>query len=228
MSFVLRRALLLLGLAIVATAGPARADRVLVDRVAVRFSAPETGGARAPQFIYERTLAFESRIEALADPDRRATAAYRERHVRAALERHIAETLLASLRIDPEPTAAELNRLTDAAELMLEQRVGGRRPLADAARAEGIDRGELLRLLRRQARASAYLDRMVAPMLAPSDAELRHAHRSGQTPYGALPYDQVAVALRRWYVGRRLAEALREFFQTARSRLEIVVLDPQR
>jgi hypothetical protein len=208
----------------------ARANRVLVDRVAVRFSAPETGGVRSPRFIYERMLAFEARLEALSDPDRRGTrvSSYRERHVRAAMERHIAETLLASLHIEPEPSPAELVKTMEAARSMLEQRTGSREAVADAQRAEGIEQRELSALLRRQARASLYLDRMIAPMLAPSDAELRSVHRGGQTPFSALPFEQVAGALRRWYVARRLGEALEAFFQTARSRVNVVVLEPDR
>lgn len=223
-------AALALVLGVGAVARPAGAQRVLVDRVAVRFWAPETGGTRSPRLIYERVLAFEARLEALADPDGRSirSVAYRERHVRAALERHVAETLLASLHIEPEPTEAELVRATEAARLVLEQRVGGAGSLQEAARVEGIERRELMRILRRQARASIYLDRMVAPMLAPSERELRHAHRAGLTPFGASRFEEVAEPLRRWYVGRRLAEALATYFQGVRSRLELVVLDPQR
>jgi hypothetical protein len=225
----LRRLLWLSGL-LACSAGslPARADRVLVDRVAVRFTAPETGGVRSPRFIYERMLAFEARLEALSDPDRRGTrlSGYRERHVRAAMERHVAETLLASLHIEPEPKPAQISRMMDAARSMLEQKTGGREAVADAQRAEGIEQRELSALLRRRARASLYLDRMIAPMLAPSDAELRSVYRSGQSPFSDLPFDQAAGALRRWYVSRRLGEAVEAFFQTARSRVDVVVLDP--
>ena len=59
------------------------------------------------------------------------------------------------------------------------------------------------------------------------ELRLRHAHRSRQTPFSDAAYDDVAVAIRRWYVGRRLSEALTSFFQTARSRVSIVVLSPQ-
>jgi hypothetical protein len=213
-----------------ALTGQADAGRILLDRVAVRFAAPDIGGTRSPRFIYERTLAFEARLEALADSQRTGSrhTGYRERHVRAALERHVAETLLASLRIDPEPTSAELARLTDAARGLLEQRVGGAHVITDAARAEGIEPREVLAMLRRQARASSYLDRMVAPMLAPSEAELRSVHRAGQTPFTGLTYAEAKGALRRWYVGFRLNQAVAAFFQNARSRVEIVVLDPQR
>jgi transposase-like protein len=196
--------------------------------VVVRFTAPETGGVRAPRFVLERVLAFEARLEALADPGHRfgPGAAFRQRHVRAALERHIAETLLASLRIVPEPSRAELSRQAAAARLVLVQRVGGGVALADAARAEGIGEREILRILRRQARASLYLDRMVAPMLKPSDVELRALHRSVQTPFLDRPFDEVAPELRRWYVGRRLAAALTAFYRNARSRVSITVIGP--
>src|SRR6516165_9467396 len=70
-------------------ARPTSADELLVDRTVVRFAAPELGGPRSPRFISARVLALEARIEALADPDRTG-GAYRERHVSAAIERHIA------------------------------------------------------------------------------------------------------------------------------------------
>jgi hypothetical protein len=219
---------LLLVLAGLVVCGPVGAASVVLDRAVVRFTAPETGGVRAPRFVLERVLAFEARLEALADPSHRLgpTSPFRERHVRSALERHIAETLLASLRIDPEPSAVQLSRLTTAARLVLAERVGGAAALADAARAEGIGEREILRILRRQARASLYLDRMVTPMLKPSDAELRALHRTVETPFRDRAFDEVAAELRRWYVARRLAIALTAFYRNARSRLSIVILDP--
>jgi len=208
--------------------GEARAAGIPLDRAVVRFVAPETGGARSPRFIYERVLAFEARIEALSDPDRNPgeTRPYRERHVRAALERHIAETLLSSLKIEPEPTRAELTRQTDAANRLLLARVGGGERLSQAARAEGIDDRDVLSLLRRQARASLYLDRMVTPMLAPSEADLANIHRTARTPFRDLPFDQAEPGLRRWYVSQRLSAAVASFFQNARSRIRITVIDP--
>jgi hypothetical protein len=223
-----RVASLLLGLVGAVVGGPVGAAPVVLDRAVVRFTAPETGGVRAPRFVLERELAFEARLEALADPTHRLRndAPFRERHVRSALERHIAETLLASLRIDPEPSAAQLSRLTTTARLVLVQRVGGAAALADAARAEGIGEREILRILRRQARASLYLDRMVTPMLKPSDTELRSLHRTTETPFRDRPFNEVAPELRRWYVARRLASAVTAFYRNARSRLSIVILDP--
>jgi hypothetical protein len=212
-------------------ASPARAqndagEAVPLDRAVVRFISPETGGAASPRFIFERVLAFEARIEALSDPDRPPgdQRPYRERDVRAALERHIAETLLASARIDPEPSEADVDRAASAARLMLTQRVGGPGRLERAAQAEGIDQREVLRILRREARASLYLDRMVEPMLAPSDAELRNIHRTVSTPFRGQPYDKIKDALRRWYVTRRMSAALSAYYQNARSRVQVTFL----
>jgi hypothetical protein len=220
-----RRYALRAGLAATLVMGTASGS-VPVDRAVVRFVAPETGGVVAPRFIYERELAFEARLEALADPAfDRDDAGFRERHVRDALERHVAETLLESLPIDPEPTPEELTRRVEGARLALIQRVGGLAALSQAAAAEGIAPLEVLRLLRRQARASLYLDRMVAPMLDPSDAELRLVHRTARTPFSAAPFDQVREDMRRWYISRELSLALESFYEGARTRLRLQILD---
>jgi hypothetical protein len=203
---------------------PAESARpVLLDRVVVRWHAPETGGAPRPQFIFQRELAFEARLEALADPDPEP-GPYRDRHVRAALDRHIAETLLASLAITPEPLPKDIAGRAEAARAILEQRVRGRDRLIDAASKEGMSSDELDALLRRQARASLYLDRMVAPLLQPSLAELRDLFRSGATPFKDRPFDQVSQALSRWYVGQRLAQAVEAYYLNARARVVIAVV----
>lgn len=218
----MRRALLALALGAALGVGrPASAEPVAVDRVAVRFTAPELGGARSPRFVFERVLAFEARLAALEAGER---GGYRERHVSAALERHIAETLLAGLRIEPEVSADEITRQAALARKRVEERVGGAQALLAAARAEGVSERELLGLFRRQARASLYLDRMVAPMLEPSNAELGVLHRSGRTPFSGAPFELVLPGLRRYYVSNKLAEALQNYYQNARSRLDVVVV----
>lgn len=206
-------------------AGPGTAAAaVTVDRVVVRFHAPETGGVERPRFISERVLAFETRLEALADQDHAAVGAYRERHISAALERHVSEVLLASLRIEPEPTESIMGRQVELARKLMADRVGGDAALADAQRAEGISSAELSGILRRQARASLYLDRMVAPMLRPSDAELEAIQRSAPAAFQNEPFSRVRPLLLRWYVSRRLASAMGSFYQEARSRVTITVL----
>ncbi|MCC6215137.1 MAG: hypothetical protein IT376_09725 [Polyangiaceae bacterium] len=204
-----------------AVAGPGRR----VDRVVARFHAPELGGAAQPRFVTERELAFETRLEALTGGWRGAgTFAYRERDVRAALERHVAETLLASARIDPEPSAQLVTSQTAVARELLEHRVGGAPRLAAAAAAEGMAERDVLRVLRRQARAALYLDRMVEPMLAPTEALLRALHEDRRTPFGGQPWAPVREATRRWWVSRRLAAALVRYFRNARSRVTLVVV----
>jgi len=109
---------------------------------------------------------------------------------------------------------------------VLEQRVGGHEALADAVAAEGLDAAELDAIVQREARASLYLDRMVAPMLEPSEAELREVHHSTANPFRAQRFDDVVTPLRSWYVAERLEAALGAFYQNARGRVHIVVLPP--
>jgi hypothetical protein len=195
---------------------------LLVDRVVVRWPAPETGGPAKPQFIFERELAFEARLESLADPDPEP-GPYHDRHVRAALELHVGETLLAALPIVPMPSPKEIADRAEAARGVLEQRVKGRANLLAAAAAEGIGSEELDTLLRRKARASIYLHKMIAPMLEPSELELRDLWRTGATPFKDQPFDQIKAALSRWYVGKHLGQATDAYFQNARSRVVISV-----
>ena len=197
-----------------------------IDRVAVRFTAPETGGIGRPQFIFERELAFEARLEALVDAGFRPTpeSPYLERHVRAALERHMAEVLLQSLEITPEPTPRDFELRVRSARLTLEQQLGGAAEVERTSGAEGMAADEVSRLLARRARASLYLDRMVATMLTPSDTELRIVHRTTRTPFSDSDYESVASPLRRWYVAQRLNAAVRAFYEGARSRLQVTLL----
>jgi len=217
-------AALLLGLG--AFTGSLGAEPVAVDRAVVRFQAPETGGARRPRFVFERELSFEARLEALSDTDRASLGdePYRERHVTAALDRHIAETILGALRIDPEPTPAELLQQSQLAHRILSDRAGGEEALDSARRAEGMSEREFARLLAQKARASLYLDRMVTPMLAPSEAELRSLHKSTNTPFRNAPFETIRPALLRWYVSRRLNAALASFYENARSRIDVTIL----
>jgi hypothetical protein len=215
----------LLALALLAFSRSTHAETpVVLDRAVVRFSAPETGGNAGPKFVFERVLAFEARLAALADaghqPSRQGP--YTEHHLRGALERHIAETLLSSLKIDPVPDAKTLEAQMNLAENMLAAEVGGAHALRAAARAEQIDTQELRRLYRRRALASLYLHQMVAPMLSPTDMELRELY--GKTPLSSEPFEKVKPALQRMYVSRALAEAVTTFFQNARSRLKVTVL----
>jgi hypothetical protein len=196
-----------------------------VDRALVRFEAAELGGPSHPHFIFQHELAFEARIEALAEVQRGLPApeyAFEERHLRAALDRHMTEVILASLLHDEDASQADIRRRTISAVVVLEQRVGGRDKLLSAAIAEGMESEDVALLIERQARASLYLDRVVAPMFEPSDAELREVHRTEVTPFRLQRFEDIAIPLRRWYAEERLASALASFFNGARSRILVV------
>lgn len=211
------------------TSATGHASRVVLDRVVVRFTSPETGGIDAPRFVLERELAFAARLEALADPTFRAGPGdpYGPAHLRAALERRIAETILESLEVSPQPTEKDIQARVNTAQAALAERVGGAAALNEAARAEGLGSLEIYRLLQRQARASLYLDRMVAPMLRPSDAELRALHRAGRTPFSKQSFEVARSPLLRWLVSKRLSDAVLAFYEGARSRLRIEFVAPQ-
>lgn len=203
---------------------PARAT--IVDRVVVRFEAADLGGPEHPRFVFEREMAFEARIEALAEAQRGFVSSepYEERHMRGALERHITEEILQSLPVEPPVSGDDIRRRTISAALMIEQRVGGRSNLLAAATAEGMEVADVDELVLRQAKASLYLDRMVAPMLDPSDAELREVFRSEPTPFRAENFDEIAAPLRRWYIEQKLAAALAAFYQGARARIHLFLV----
>lgn len=221
----------LLGLA-VGVPGLARADESIIipaDRVIARFVAPETGGAAKPHFILARELAFEARLVALGDPTHVAgEAPYRRHHVQAALERAIGETLLSELPVEPDPTAEEIREQTQGAQLLANSDARGEAQIEMAAREEGLGRLEVQRIFRRRARASLYLDRMVAPMLSPSIAELRRVHEEERTPFSGQPFSRVRQPLERWYIASRLRAAVLAYYQNAGSRLQITFFTTSR
>jgi hypothetical protein len=207
-----------------------------VDRVVIVFDAPETGGPAEPQLVFARELAFEARLEALAsgEPllDDRGFIA--ERHVQSALDRHIATELLAHLPLErdlrvgrdacDDPDApldeSDLERRTKIARAVVTARARGAEGLRTAAEAEGVGETEVSRLLRREAMAARYLDVMVTPMLAPSDAELRDLQRA--TPsLRERPFDVVRCDLRRAIVSARLGAALAAFRQSSQARVHV-------
>lgn len=194
------------------------------DRVVVRWWSQTTGGAAKPQVITARELGFQARIEAMAEGEN-ADPPYADKHVRAAIQRHVTESMLALLPVKPKPLPQQVARYAEAARLLIEQQVGGRERLNGAATAEGLSAEELNAMLRRRARASWYLDKMVAPMLRPSELDLREVHRSGETPFSNQRFEDVEAPLTRWYVADRLANALDQFYRNVRARVRLVVID---
>jgi hypothetical protein len=201
-------------------------DRVTVDRIVVRYWSPETGGASTPHFITERVVAFEARLEALGEESFGTAGAYQERHVRAAIERHVAEDLLAGLTVVHGTEPPELPRQAEKAKMAVADRVGGLK-LLDAARvAEGLDEAEFALLLYRQVRAAYYVDFAVTPILHPTEEELREVFRTNAHPFKGQKLDDVRERFVRWLVLERLRQAESGFLQAARTRTKIVVVSP--
>jgi hypothetical protein len=199
-------------------------DRAVLDRVAVRFYAPETGGAARPRFITDRTLSFEARLLAMSEQGAAPEAPPEERYLRLALDRHVAEELLSFLGIQGARDSFDLAPLADEARAELEQRIGGRLALQRAAALEQIDPEEVEALFLRQARAIYYLDRHVTPLLLPSEEQLRDVFRSSAHPFRDRKFDDVKRDFTRWYIAERIRSAEATFLQTARTRVKIVIV----
>jgi hypothetical protein len=207
------------------------APHVVIDRAVVRFYAPETGGTTCPRFVYERALAFEARLEAMGASSQGVGDGYQDHEVRAALEHHVAEEVLATLADKliadsppaKRPTVDELARVErDLSAAMLE-RLGGRTRVDEAARAEQLEAQEVAAIFRRGALAAWYIDRALTPILHPSEEQLRDVYRTSGHPYRGQPLEQVRAALGRWFVVERARVAESAFLQAARSRVKIIV-----
>jgi hypothetical protein len=207
------------------------APHAVLDRAVVRFYAPETGGTAHPRFIDQRVLAFEARLEAMAErPDGNGDG-YEERHVHAALEHHVGEEMLASLAHkliggsppSRRPTDEELARVGKDLSGALFDRLGGKAHVEAAATAEQLEPEELEAILRRQALAAWYLDRAVSPILQPSEEQLREVYRTSAHPFRGRPFEEVRADLTRWFVVERVRVAETAFYQGARTRVVVVV-----
>jgi hypothetical protein len=219
-----------------------------VDRVAVVFESPETGGGASPQIVFERELAFAARLEALSagEPLDDETGPYAQRHVRAALDRYVATTILGALpvernaRLTPHPCdgtgarpdVADLTRRLALGRAALAARARGEIALRNAATVEGLDAEDLEHFVRREALAARYLDVMVAPMLAPSDDEVRAfvrnlgAVRTSEGAPAVAPVTLDPCAVRHALVAQRLGTSLVDFWQSVRQRVRVRIVPP--
>jgi len=227
-----RRLALALGVAAgLAGVRDARAEPVpggLVDRTAVRFLAPEMGGNEHPGFVLERTLAFEARLEAMAEgPD---VAGYVERDVRNALEHDVAEQILVALSAKlveatlpaRRPKRSEIDAVVAHVVAARVERLGGRARIDAAAAAEHLEPEEVDAVLSRGGLAAWYLDRALTPLLHPSEEQLREVYRSNN-PYRGQPFSEIRGALERWFVTDRIRVAEAAFLQAARAHVRIIV-----
>jgi hypothetical protein len=218
---------LALVLSLLLTGGIAHAQPpVVADRVAVRFTAPETGGAARPRFLTEREIAFFARVEALIEQVPVEADVYPERYVRSATDRLVARAMLASLLVQRGSEPPDLPRLAIDARAELADRIGGAAVLDDALQREGIDEGELLAFLRDQVRATWYVDKAITPIISVTEDALREAFRSTLHPYRTQKFDDARAHLRRWLVAERMRAAELEFLQSARTRIKIATVPP--
>lgn len=204
-----------------ATVG-ARAEEgeVPLDGTAVRFYAPETGGARKPLFVTHRVLAFQAAMESKAeDPENVGT---QERHVRSALDRLVVEGVLAALPLERAPDARELQTTAATLRAGFAERVGGEDVLQAAAQAQGLAPAEVDAIFLRRARAALYADRSLTPVLYASEDQLREVFRTTPNPFRGRRFDDIKTRLAAWYVDERLRVALGAFLQSARARIRVV------
>jgi hypothetical protein len=156
---------------------------------------------------------------------------YQDRHVRAALDHHVGEEILASLAHKliggsppgRRPSDADLARVQQDLADALFERLGGKAQVESAATAEQLDASDLDAIFRRQALAAWYLDRAVSPLLQPSDEQLREVYRTSTHPYRGRPFDEIRTELARWFLMERVRAAETAFYQGARSRVVVVV-----
>ena len=215
---------LVLVLALVSAHEASAQEPAVPDRIAVRFIAPETGGAEHPRFLTEREIAFFSRIEALIEQVPIDIDVYPERYVRAATDRLVARAMLASLLIQRGSEPPDLPKLALDARAGLADRIGGNAVLEDALQREGIDESELLAFLRDQVRGVWYVDHAVTPIIAVTEDSLREAFRSALHPFRTMKFEDARVRLKRWLVAERMRSAELEFLQSARARIKIATV----
>ncbi len=234
---MLRAAAVALGLL-----GDAGRGAIPIDRTAVVFLSPDTGGPDHPRAITERELAFEARLEALAvgeaPDDERGLP--KPRFLRAAIDRHVATELLASTPLerrdwvmtDPctrarrviEDERKDLEARITLSRAMLVARVRGESKLTAAAEREGMSEGDVLRFLRREALAARYVDLVIAPMVVPSATEIRDAHRA-IPGLRDRPLAEVSCDVARLLFAERLGRSLAQYRESSRSRVELAFPD---
>jgi hypothetical protein len=198
--------------------------RVIVDATAVRYVASETGGPAHPRFISQRILAFEARLERMGHEGSGPEEPIDERHVRAAVEHHIAQELLGNIPHERPPSRAEVLRVVADMRAALVSRVGGSAALAAAVAFEGIDSKELDELVFREGLAALYIDRAIAPILRPSEDQLREAYRTASHPFRNVVYEEARASLAQWFVLERVRAAEASFFQAGRARVNITYI----
>jgi hypothetical protein len=191
-----------------------------IDRVVARYQLTVVPVKREG-FVTERVLAYEARVFAMVVDGAAPLQPLEERHVRSALEQHVAEEVLCAMG-----TGDVDGRSVDEAEALLREATSDRvaaEALEQARLREGLTLFETHALSRRHACAAAVIDRIVAPVLAPGEEQIALVYRRSAHPYRGLPLTEVRERLTRWYVEERLRVLLSAYFQNVRGRLAMRV-----
>ena len=194
---------------------------VTADRVVVRYFSQETGGAARPFFVTERMLSFEARLVSLADEH---TLDFQDRHLRGALDLHVARVMLSKLPLAAEPDVTTMQRVASQLREALTERIGGPAKLNEAAAKEGISAAEVESLFRADARAAIYIDRAISPVLRPSENQLREVFHTGAHPFRDRRYESAKDDFARWFIADRVRAAQAAFAQTSRARVVLSYL----
>jgi hypothetical protein len=197
--------------------------RFALDRAAVRFTAPETGGLTRPQVFTERELACLARIEALIE-ERAVPADYADRYRRAVTQRAIGEELLAALQLARGSEPRNLPGLAGQLRRDIEQRVGGADTLNLALRTEGVASAELDHWLRQRVRAASYADANIAPLSSIADDELFGLYQGSDHPFKGRAFTDARSDFTRFVASERLRRIATEYLQSARSRVVVTYL----
>lgn len=225
---------------------PEGAPEIVVDQVAVRYSAPELGGASHPRFITLRELTFFARIEALGTDGAVATD-FLARYGKPAYERLIAEDLLATVEGQADTTAApapagrpldsglreatrsaaQIARAVASARGELVRRIGDEKQLQAALAADGISNDEFDVRMRRRALALLYMDRNVTPLREPQEDDLLRAFRGGAHPFRNEKWETARAKFIPYFIDDRFRQAANEYLQAARTRVKITTPSPE-
>jgi hypothetical protein len=218
------RALAFLGVTLVAgLAFGEGGDRTTVDRTALRYTSPETGGTAKPRFLTEHEVAFFARLESLVD-DGQVSADFYERYQKVAVLRLIAEEMLSELQIEGGSEPPKLPVYAAQAREALNVRAGGPERVTEARIAEGISEAEVSRFMLKRARAMVYIDRGAKGLFAPSDEELFSAWRTLSHPYKGARFEEMRARFIGYYAYERFRTLELDFVQSARSRVVLSYL----
>lgn len=206
------------------------AAKLVAERTVARFQDPEASDASmAQRFVFERELLIEAWLVAYERaPLSAAPTAYDDKSLRAALDRHLIDEVLATRPLPPKHEARVL-AATLVARKVIEDSVGGAERLnaaltgAFGRKVTAPEVAELDIIVRRRARAEIWLEVAVAPPIEPTLVELAAFHPKTPELIAKAPFD--AERVRPHARAARLREFANTYLQLIRSKLQLEILE---